>query len=75
MNENSEINNTINTGNNDDFDIFYFSQSEYIPYKIKEDFKTKQNFLVILFLMKGVFINSSVNNLSFIFCLIFFNFR
>ena len=47
MNENSEINNTINTGNNDDFDIFYFSQSEYIPYKIKEDFKTKQNFLLV----------------------------
>ncbi len=47
MNENSDIDNTINTGNNDYLDIFYFSHSEYIPDKTKEDFKTKQNFLLV----------------------------
>ena len=28
-------------------EMFYFSQSDLIPYNIKEDFKTKQNFLLV----------------------------
>ena len=47
MNENSEIDNTINTGSIDNLDIFYFSNSELIPNITKEDFKTKQNFLLV----------------------------
>ena len=34
----------ISTNNEE---MFYFSQSDLIPYNIKEDFKTKQNFLLI----------------------------
>jgi diacylglycerol kinase (ATP) len=48
MNENIDITNSnkiiINT---DDSDIFYFSSTDIVPNNIKEDFKTKQNFLLV----------------------------
>ena len=48
MNENIDTSNSnkiiINT---DDLDIFYFSNTDIIPNNIKEDFKTKQNFLLV----------------------------
>ena len=46
MKENSNANDiVINTENFEE--AFYFSQSELIPNNIKEDFKTKQNFLLV----------------------------
>lgn len=47
MKEDSGKENIINT-QNDNIDIFYFSQSDLIPNNIKEDFKKKQNFLLVL---------------------------
>ena len=48
MNENIDTTNSnkiiINT---DDSDIFYFSSTDIVPNNIKEDFKTKQNFLLV----------------------------
>jgi diacylglycerol kinase (ATP) len=48
MNENIDTSNSnkiiINT---DDSDIFYFSSTDIVPNNIKEDFKTKQNFLLV----------------------------
>lgn len=44
--DNDNINN-INTNSRNDEEMFYFSQSDLIPYRIKEDFKTNQNFLLI----------------------------
>jgi len=49
MNENINVNNNSNeiVINSDDLDIFYFSGSDIVPNSIKEDFKTKQNFLLV----------------------------
>jgi len=49
MNENINVNNNSNEIiiNSDDLDIFYFSNSDIVPNNIKEDFKTKQNFLLV----------------------------
>ena len=47
MKEDSGKENIINI-KNDNIDIFYFSQSDLIPNNIKEDFKKKQNFLLVL---------------------------
>ena len=50
MNENINVNNNSNEiiiNSDDDLDIFYFSNSDIVPNNIKEDFKTKQNFLVV----------------------------
>ena len=48
MNENINVISTneivIDT---DDFDMFYLSDSDIVPNNIKEDFKTKQNFLLV----------------------------
>ena len=48
MNENINV---INTNeiviDSDDFDMFYLSDSDIVPSNIKEDFKTKQNFLLV----------------------------
>lgn len=50
MNENINVNNNSNEiiiNSDDDLDIFYFSNSDIVPNNIKEDFKTKQNFLLV----------------------------
>ena len=50
MNENINVNNNFNEiiiNSDDDLDIFYFSNSDIVPNNIKEDFKTKQNFLLV----------------------------
>ena len=38
---------TTSNGDNQDLDIFYFSQTDEIPNRIKDDFKKNQNFLLI----------------------------
>ena len=45
MKEDSGKENIINT-QNDNIDIFYFSQSDLIPNNIKEDFKKKTKFFI-----------------------------
>ena len=46
-NENENYINVISQISTDGLDVFYFSQSEKIPNRVKDDFKKHQNFLLI----------------------------